>query len=130
WTSAQGRVAATTGDLDALRALLARTTADSALSEDPVFAAFAKGLPGKVVSVGSFSTRRLASMVAGLAASAQAKAGPKIDPSRFSAWYGYLSTGAGDGAAGSWLEGGVFIPSGDAAALIDLAGPILGRQGQ
>ncbi len=154
WATAQGKLAATTGDFNELRGLLARPSSASPLTGDPAFAAFAKTLPGKVVSVGSFSTKRLATIVSKLGPALSgndAKGMPKFDPGSFSAWYGYLSTGAGDAAGGgnagagpsgpqargpaatalgSWVEGGFFIPSGDAAALIELASPLFGKQGQ
>jgi hypothetical protein len=136
WTIAQGWFSATTGDLAALKTLSARSTAESPLTAEPGFADFAKDLPGKVLSVGSFSTRRLAeigsSLIPGLSASSS-KTAAKPDPGRFSAWYGYLSAGPGgaDGASartGAWLEAGFFIPSGDAAAIVELGAPLLGQR--
>jgi hypothetical protein len=132
WAISNGRFVATSGDLAALKALAARKAASQArsLASDPAFAAFAKTMPPKQLYVGSFSVKRLMTLISSLAKAEKDGASSLAglpDPGLFGSWYSYLSIdsrGAIQGKAPG-LEFGLLVPAGDIGALAKSGGSLM-----
>jgi hypothetical protein len=124
WTLAGKRLYMTTQDPAALRALATRKSAPRPLSGEASFLAFRKGIPARPFTVGAFSTRRLASLIAanlpaGTVTEFAGAAG--FDPSAFSTWYGYASLDAanpGTVTAGAGTVTGTATAAGSAAGTV------------
>lgn len=114
WTTARGRVVVSTAPWEAIPGLTLRNRAPQSVTDDPAFAAFSAGLPGRTQFVFSVSTRRLMGLL-------KAALSPDtVDPDSFDCWYGYLSMANFLGQATA--DAGLFVPAGDIKALIEALG--------
>jgi hypothetical protein len=127
WAISGGKFIATSGDVAALKALAARKAAPdarspSSLADDPAFAAFAKTMPPKQLFVGSFSMKRVMSLVESLSKASgdkDASLAGLPDSGLFGSWYSYLaidSRGVSQARAPG-LEMGLLVPAADIGAL-------------